>query len=195
MKRIICAVLTVCLIFTSFSFVYAKDASNQPTTAELEEVIKQVRTKIDIPSEFSKFDWNYQTPSYYRQGSWNLSWFDPDRNIGRANVTCLSNGEITGFNVSYYNEERFATLPEKAPEEYLDKVTAFINKALPFTSGHLELSNVTAGYIYSGSYTYTFTRYENGIIVPDNSVSVQYNYLKDKIVSLSSNCFLKISFA
>lgn len=194
MKKIICAILSVCLILTSFSFVYAKDTSNVPTTAELEEVIKQVRTKIDIPSEFSQFDWNYSTPSYYRQGSWNLSWFDPDRNIGRANVTCLSNGEITGFNISYYNEERFATLPEKAPEEYLDKVTAFINKALPFTNGHLELSNVTAGYIYSGSYTYTFTRFENGIIVPDNAVSVQYNYIKDEIVSLSSKFDTGLTF-
>ena len=52
-----CAVLAVIMITSAATFAYA--AKNEPTTEEMERMIKLVKPRLDIPEEASEFSWNY----------------------------------------------------------------------------------------------------------------------------------------
>lgn len=187
MKRFLSFTLLIVILVTSIlSPVQAKTVS-QPTTQELESVIIAVRSKIEIDDEkFSEFSWDYSAPTYYSDASWYLSWNSPDYN-NRINITCDQNGNIINYNKNEYTPERKLYLAEKDPSEYLPIVENFISKIAPFTNGKILL---TGTYLPSSlsypRFSYTFTRYENGIIVPDNTVTIVFDYQANDIRSF--NC-------
>ncbi len=156
--------------------VAAQDvAVNEPTSEKLEEVIKKVRPLIDVPEEFEDFSWNFNDGSYYSLPSWNLSWTDGE--TGEVFIRCDSEGRITSFNRHDYNKPYGAFLPEKAPDDFVEAALAFIKKTAPYTAdSKLVLESVSGGSLYSDTYRFEFTRYENDIPVPDNTVSVTINH-------------------
>ena len=77
MKKILSAFLATLMLVCSISFVSAQTV-NEPTTEELESIIKLVKPKIYVPEECKEFTWRFNAKTAYRDASWNLTWQTPD---------------------------------------------------------------------------------------------------------------------
>lgn len=197
MKKIISAVLAGCLVFSASaatqmnveSYSYETPVSlaktNEATPEAMEQMIKKVRPLIDVPEDYTVFEWNFNAASVYSEASWNFSWANYEK--GEIYVTSDNQGRITGYRIYNYNSSRTPVLPEASPEDYKETVTAFVAKIAPYTEGlDLRLSEVGSGSIYSPCYTYYFTRYENDIIVPDEYITVTFDYSLCEVTRFSS---------
>lgn len=186
MKRILSLTLVLIMLTTSiFSSVTAATVT-EPTTKELESVIIAVRSKIDIDDEkFSELSWHYSAPTYYSDASWYLSWSSPDYD-NRISISCDPDGNITNYSKYEYKKDHQLHLATKDPKAYLPVIEKFINLVAPFASGKLELTktNAPASLSYP-RFSYTFSRFENGIIVPDNFINVSYDFSTNEILSYS----------
>lgn len=198
MKRLLSLILCLALLMCGSSFTVLGAKSYEPTTQELETVIKAVRSKIEIPEEQTEFNWNYNSASYRTQSGWQLGWATPD-NDASTSVYCDSEGNIISYS-SYSSKldddiAYKAVLPENGASYYLDVITDFIYRAAPYTKGHIRLSDTNmSGNLNYHKYDYSFVRVENGIVVPDNGVSVKFDYVANKICDLNINFDLSPDF-
>ncbi len=188
MKRFMSILLSVSLLLTSLSFTsFAKTSKYEPTTEELEEIIKIVRTSVKVPDEQSEFTWHYNSANYYSRSSWSLYWRASENN-SYTNISCYSDGTIFSYTTNSLNSSRKPVLPERSAESYTDTIISFITQIAPYTEGHLLLESAK---IHSGlrnhTYAYSFVRIENGIIVPDNTVRAVLDYTTGTVTSVNIN--------
>ena len=76
--------------------------TTEPTAKDMENLIKIVKPKLDIPEAYTDFDWNYSAPTYYNAASWRFTWSDKDGN-GRVRVTSDEKGNIESYSLSRYD--------------------------------------------------------------------------------------------
>ena len=165
---------------------------DEPTPEAMEEMIKRVRPLIDVPEEYKNFNWDFRSYSY-SEPAWYFSWSGDE---GEISVECDVEGRIFAYHTYDYTNERKTILPAVSPEELLPVAEEFIKKTAPHLSGlDLRLEDTSTGSIvYSHTYTYYFTRYENDIPVPENTVNVSVNYVTKEVSSFSGNILLGIDF-
>lgn len=209
-KRII-SLLTCTSLLASGSMAFAKTAelaveeiavideqvsnksANEPTSEMLEQIIKKVRPLIDVPEEYTDFNWDFNGGSYYSLPSWNLSWSDGES--GEIYIRCDNEGRITSYNSYIFNDEYGASLPTVSPDELVDAAISFVKKTAPYiNTDSLTLVGTADASVYSDTYRYRFLRNENGIPVPDNSVSVTVNYKTKAIENFSTSYNADVSF-
>ena len=173
----------------------AKDAIyntiDEPTPEMMEEMIIRVRPLIDVPEEYTEFDWDF----YNSNGStWLFYWTDEE--TGEIAVACDTEGRIIGYEVYNYARERKAALPELGPDELQPVAEAFLKKTAPFLNDiDLRLESVSYPSIYYNQiYTYRFVRYENNIPVPENVVEVSVNHITKQVESYGCTMSLDIDF-
>ena len=70
--------------------------TTEPTAADMENLIKTVKPKLDIPETYTDFDWNYSAPTYYNTASWRFTWSDKNGD-GRVRVTTDEKGNIESY--------------------------------------------------------------------------------------------------
>ncbi len=212
MKKIISLLTCSSLLLTSMT-AFAQDAQiavdevfvedyvsyedsksqNEPTSEKLEEIIKKVRPLITVPEEYTEFSWDFNAGSYYSLPSWSLGWTD-EKN-GEIYIKCDNDGRITSYSKYNYNDIRGASIPQKSPDEFVNSALEFAKKTSPhIASSEFVLTNTVMASLFSDSYTYRFTRYENGIIVPDNSLTVSVNHKTGEVKSYSCSYTADISF-
>lgn len=167
---------------------------DEPTPEMMEEMIKRVRPMIDVPEEYSEFSWDFYGGSGYSPARWTFFWSDNEN--GEISAECDIEGRITSFNRYSYNRNRNAALPSVSPEELQPIAEAFIKKTAPHLKDmDLRLENVNyASVFYNHSYTYIFTRYENDIPVPENTVQVQVNHITKEVDSFYSRINTDVEF-
>lgn len=168
--------------------------SYEPTAEDMEAIIKRVRPLLTIPQEYTDFDWNYNAPSYYRTASWRFTWTDKDGN-GRVRVTTDEKGNIVSFSNDRFDRNRSIALPRYTREALAKTAEAALAKLCPHTEGSMRLTASSASSLYSQSYYYTFTRYENDILVPDDTASVMVNYVSGEVTSLSASFHDALDFS
>jgi len=193
MKKIVSLILCMMMIFTSVAVPSSAAKTNEPTTEELERIIKTVRPKIDVPEEYTEFEWHYSAPSYYSRASWSLSWNTKNYD-GHVSVTTDADGNIKSFDTYSNKTDRTPTLPEKSPEEFLDTAKAFIEKTAPYTNGKLVFKEARVNSLRNHSYIYGFERVENGIVVPDNGATLTLDYTTGKVTSFNCTFDIDASF-
>lgn len=166
---------------------------DEPTPEMMEAMIKKVRPLITVPEDYKDFSWDFRSGYGSSSPSWYFSWSGND---GEISVECDTDGRIFAYYVYDYNGERKTLLPAISPESLLPAVREFIAKTAPhYASLDLRLENTSTGSIfYSHNYTYYFTRYENDIPVPQNTVSVSVNYITKEITSFSANIAFGLDF-
>jgi len=168
---------------------------DEPTPEMMEEMIKRVRPLIDVPEEYTEFNWDFCGGySYSSPAEWRFYWSDGIN--GEISVSCDLQGRITSYNDYKYNSERKAVLPSVNPEELQPVANAFIKKTAPYLADmdlRLEAVNL-ASVFYNHSYTYIFTRYENDIPVPENTVRVEVNHISKKAQAFYSSVNADVKF-
>ncbi len=158
--------------------------SQEPAADDLERIITVIKSKITIPEELTQFDYNFSTDNYYGSAIWNLNWYAKEGNR-RISASCDQSGNILSF--SSYDGNSNNYVPKFYKSELKNAASEFIKKVTPDIAGKIEYVGVTADGTYSGQYNYQFQRVENGIPMPDNTVTVGVNYQTGNVTSFNSN--------
>ncbi len=198
MKRWI-AFLLCASLFASFSAVYASEETmiisskpaetnkNTPTTDEMQEMIKKVKPLLDVPQEASEFDWNYVAGSMGNPSRWTFTWSNEDSSL-RVSASCDNDGNIIYYNFrDNTNQSSYSRFPKYKKADLEKQAKDFLKRVSPVTEKSLVLVPTMPSGIYSGTYTYRFVRYENGIIFPENYVTVSVNNQTGVVTSYNSN--------
>ncbi len=157
--------------------------TGEPKAEDLERIIKAVKSKIAIPDELSVFNYNFITESSGSSAYWKLDWSTEDYSK-RITVRSDQNGNILYYYSRNNNEGSYA--PKYLKSELKETAAQFIKKTTPDIYNKVEyVSTPSQGY-YGGLYTYQYQRVENGIPMPDNTVTVGVNYETGKVVSFSA---------
>ena len=147
--------------------------SNEPTDKALEAAIKAVKMKINIPKEYSEFNYYYYGTNTSSGVYWNLNWRKPQE---YSYIDVSLDKDFNFISYSTYNyEEKNRNIPSYLKSELVDKAEAFIKKIA--ADIYPKVDYVSANYdgIYSNTYSYYFQRKEKGVAFPDNSITVRVN--------------------
>ncbi len=157
----------------------------QEANAEaLERIITAVKAKITIPEKLTQFDYYLNTGNYYTGATWNLNWYTKEKDE-RISVQSDQNGNIISF---YESKDDYGKYVPKFFKSDLQAAAGnFIKKVAADIYDKTEYVGATSDGTYSGQYNYKFQRVENGIPMPDNTITVGVNYETGKVTSYDSN--------
>lgn len=136
----------------------------------LEKSIKAVKTKIDIPKEYTDFNYYYYGSNTYTNNYWTLIWSN-QKDYSYIEVSLDKDNNITYY-FKYNGYDKDKSVPSYLKKELLDEAEDFIKQIAPKLYPKLEFVSSNYDGIYNNSYTYVFNRKENGIIFPDNLVTI-----------------------
>lgn len=160
----------------------AESASATETETEenrLMSVLTAVKTVIDIPEEYTEFDYDLYTR--YEKESWTLMWRTEDYSKS-ITVSCDSDGRITSYNNNVSHNTAKAPLMRKAKAKEL--ALAFIERVYPGVTASLKEEVNTYSYFGSGAYEFYFVREENGITYSNNYASASVDYTDGRIKNM-----------
>ena len=207
MKKIMSILLASSIAFSGFTafageVVASEDfimpyeesvSSNEPTTQEMEAMIKKVRPLITVPEDYTDFSWHYNAASVYSTSSWQFSWSNAQK--GEIYVICDNEGRITNFRRYDYNKKRNPVLPTVSPSDYEATAREFISRTAPYTNdSRLVFEVQTIGNLYSNTYSYTFLRYENEIPVPSEQITLDLNYVTGEVMGMNCSYTTDVEF-
>ena len=167
--------------------------TTEPTAADMENLIKTVKPKLDIPETYTDFDWNYSAPTYYNTASWRFTWSDKNGD-GRVRVTTDEKGNIESYSLDRYDRERGVKLPHYSKDSLSETAEKALAKLCPDAAGSMKLVASSASSFYSKSFVYSFVRYENDIVVPDDTATVWVDYLTGEMTSLDCSFHYALTF-
>ncbi|MGB8453520.1 MAG: YcdB/YcdC domain-containing protein [Anaerocolumna sp.] len=170
--------------------VVTGNSGQEPKAEDLERIIKTVKAKITIPEELAKFDYYFNSDNNGTGASWNLNWYTED-NSKRITIQSDQDGNI----VRYYSDNNNSGnyVPKYFKADLKAAADKFIKKVAADISGKAEYAGATSEGAYSGQYNYQYQRVENGIPMPDNTITVGVNYETGKVTSYSSNWLYNVN--
>ncbi len=188
LRTVICAVLALLMTLSAASVSFA--ASNEPTTEEMEKVLKIVKPKLDIPEEATEFSWNYRAGNVYNDANWVFTWSDKESKDGDRKsytVVCDADGHITNYDayIPYSVTNAASIVPSATKDEYKEKADAYLAKLNPEAAKSFTLVSSRAGSTRRKTYTYEYVRTENGYNYPDNTATVTLSYNDGSLRSYS----------
>lgn len=179
-KRILAALLAMALVISSFSGIKIS-ADSSLNEKDMERVLLIVKEKLDIP-DYDNFQYNFY--DYSGRVTWNFEWRNGDDYSDYLNVEADNAGHIRYYSVNKNNVEK--GIPAYLSSELEGTAKAWIDQVEPEISKKVELTDSGYSY-YSNRYTYTFTRVNAGIRLPENTVSVGINAKTGAVVFYREN--------
>ena len=136
MKKLVCFLLAGAMASTSVcAFAEAPTISAMPVISDsnskalsLESALAKVKSKIDIPSEFSDFNSNTNKHGNTVSYSFNWSTQDGEKAIG---ISCDGHGRIESYWRYENSDDKSARLGNVDKETALNYAESFLLKALP----------------------------------------------------------------
>lgn len=181
MRRIIALSLSVLIILLA-AMPISVLAQETEREMELEEVIKAVRRKFDIPEEL-KFTDYYVSTNEKGVKTWSLSWRDKEKDVSMS-ASITDKGVITRY--SYY--EPYNEIKKKFPavsmEEALKTAESFIEEIAPAgTMENIRRQDEIDDQILflKDQYSFTYYRVVNGIPYYSNGLSIAVNSETGKV--------------
>ncbi len=159
---------------------------------KLSNIITEIKKKVTIPSDCTKFESNYYGDNYGRGRQWNLSWYS-EKGSHYFTVVCDDNANIT-----YINNRDYERYEKQEPINYLIKelrpaADAYIKKVAPKAWGHVTF--LTASYVgyYNNCYQFEYVRTENGVTMPDNTITIQISAADKEVKQYNANWLFQLS--
>lgn len=182
-KRIITVIMALALVLGTFytgnpNTAYA---ANEETQEQMTDVLLKIKTKLELPDEYSEFNYNYN--NYGERGTWYFNWSTEDSSK-TISLNCDDEAHI--LSMSCYSNESMQTMPEVTADELLDTANKLLARVFPEAVGHVVLKNTYCMY-YRSAYRFNFRRVENGIEMPDNYVMLSVGYKDGELIGLESN--------
>jgi len=152
--------LLCCLSIFLSSFAFAK--TDEPLTTDLERVILIAKSKVDIPEEYSEFEYDFSSETSYSKAYWRLVWTKPDEYNG-ITVSIDNDGNI----LNYYSRADKISNPKPVylKDELKANADSFLLKIAPDVFSKLNYQEAKFNGTYAGTYTYSYTRIENNILM------------------------------
>lgn len=193
MKKGIGLILTVAIVLNSAGVAVLADPgrtsaeevklkeAGKSAPQDLERVIKAVKSKIDIPAEYTEFSSNINSGNFGT--TWRFQWSSKQDEMlksgGSIEVMADSRGNITSYNHYKYdrNSEYKRRLPKITKNQALEAARRFVNYVSPDIAeqlsfeGGIDNSNIE----FTGDYRFNFYRAVNKIPFYDNSASILVN--------------------
>lgn len=163
----------------------ASKVSAEPAEKALEAAILAVKSEIEIPKEYSEFEYYFSGGSTYGNSYFTMTWRNP-KDYSYIEVSCDQNNHITYYN-KYDYSRKDSGVPQYLKKELMDEADAFIRKIAPDIYSRLELTDSYFEGIYSQAYVYQYQRKEGGVSFPDNTVTVWVNADTGEIRTASVN--------
>lgn len=163
--------------------------SAEANSKDLEQIIKVVKSKITVPAALSEFDYYYNSNSYDLNPVWYLNWTSKDGN-DQINVQSDKSGNIISYN---YNQEKKRQAPKFLKSELKSKADAFMKKVASNIVSKVKYQEAAADSFGGGMYVYSYVRVENGIPMPDNTISVGVDFNTGEVKSYSSSWLYDIT--
>ena len=182
MKKFIAVILSSAMIFGGTSGVFADEA----IPAALEQTISTVKDKIEIPKEYSEFEYSINT--YDDKERYNLNWekkeYDSDERKYSISVSIDAEGNIysyENYGVMSWKRGDFSIKNQKSKNECLKAAEDFLKKVLPENYSEFELCD------NSVNGNFVFRQVKNGIPVRSNIVNIMIDLETLNIISYNFN--------
>lgn len=159
------------------------NSSKEPTQTGLATAISIVKAIIQVPSEYSVFNYYYNDGGDFSKAYWSLNWSTND-GVSGIQVNCDEDYHITYYS-KYDSEQTGSGVAKYLRSELKSTAEEFIRKVAQETNGKLEYIDSDFEGIYSNNYVYLYQRTENGIGMPENTVRVTVNCITGEVTSLS----------
>lgn len=159
--------------------------TGEPTAENMEKALLAVKSKIEIPSEYSEFSYYFYDSYMFSDEAWRFVWSTPDGN-SRIIVNCEKNYRITYY-YKYSYTDKPSGIAKYLKSELKSKADDFIVKIAPELKKKYEFVSSDYESIYSGNYVYKYQRKENGVAFPDNSIEVSVNSITGEVTAVSIN--------
>ena len=157
--------------------------ADNPSEKALEAAIKAAKAKIQIPKEYSEFNYSYYGTNSSSGIYWSLSWSNP-KDYSYIDVSLDKDNNLIHY-YSYDYSKNNRSIPNYLKSELQDEAEAFIKKVASDIYSKLDFVEASYGGLYSNTYTYRFQRKENNIIFPDNGVTVGVDAATGEVRSVS----------
>lgn len=169
----------------------AKKTSSEEVSQEqkLNDLLVQVKSVITIPSEYTVFNYSYN--SYSTEPVWYFYWSTKDGN-NYMSIVSDDNGHILNYYNYKYPDE--ATAPQYLQAELKEKADAFLKKIVKDSYSKLSYQSASYDGVYTNAYTYLYERTEKGIPVPDNTITVSIDSSTGEVKQFSSNWDYTVTF-
>lgn len=149
-----------------------------------------VKKKIDLPKGKKEFSFD----TYGENGErWRFKWEGTDDSWS-MDVTCDSEGRITGMNFNEYGKDeedrpKFKYIGKKLEKLMEEK----LEQLIPSTKGNIKITNYWYNSV-SGEVRFEICRTANGIPVPDNGIYVSMDTATGVMTEMYGNWDYDISF-
>ncbi len=188
MKKIISIMLVVTILITFMSPVMA--SSSVTTDKGLENAIKVVKSKIDIPADCKKFTYNI----YNQDGAviWNLSWSNEELQK-YIYVTIDQNNFISSYSSYQYSANYDKKIPKYSRSQGKEIAEKFIEKLNPKLLEEFKLienNNISE----EREYFFNYVRQVNGVAYENNSININVNNYTGQVSNFYCNYSLKTKF-
>jgi hypothetical protein len=189
LKKIISVILAAAMAVTLMLPAMASTATS--TDMGLENAIKSVKERIDIPKEFTKF--SYDISNYGNQNSWRLTWSEEKAN-NNISVTIDENNMIRYY--SAYNDSTSydKKIPKYSEEQGLQIAEKFINKLDSKLLQQFKRVKATDYNSFDNNYNYNYIRQINGIVYSEDSIRVNVNKYTGEINNYNCDYNKDVSF-
>lgn len=161
------------------------DSSQDKTAENMEKALLTVKSKIDIPTEYSEFNYYFYDSYMPTDDAWRFVWTTPDGN-SVINISCDKNYHITYY-YKYNYTDRQSGIANYLKSELKPKADEFIVKIAPELKKKYEFVSADYESVYSGNYVYKYQRKENGVAFPDNTINVSVNSITGEVTAATIN--------
>lgn len=187
MKRLISICLAVCMIFSVLSFSYAADGGD---AAQMQNVLAKVKLKLDIPKEYSEFEYSVYTNNGAER--WTFSW--SSKSDAGIQVQADGKGHILSYDRWSHSNQNSSKAPNLSRSEAQAKALAFIKKTMPEMAASLSKEPSCNVYAYSNAYGFTYQRYEHDILCENQNVRVEVNYINGEVTQASATWLYDVKY-
>jgi len=189
LKRII----SLTLVFVMAIMAWMPVQGTAQEDKDLEQAIKAVKAKIQIPESFTEF--NYNAGSEGEKIIWYLDWASKDKMEGSINVRIDGDGTILGYYCyKPYDYDSTRKFPKIGRHEAMDTAEAFIERMAPGLVSNLRLVDDSEILEMERTHRFNYIRLENGIPYHGNSVNVEVNSETGEVQSYNYNWSEGLSF-
>ncbi len=178
-RRIVTLVLAFALVLGSLytGQPVGTYAANEEVQEQMTDVILKVKTKLELPDEYTEFSSNYN--NYGEKATWYFNWSTADGSKSLY-VNCDDESHIL-YMGSYSNGSR-SGIPDKTADDLKATADKLLARVFPEAKGHVVLKN-TAYQYYRSAYRFLYRRIENNIEMPDNYIALSIDYKTGDLIA------------
>lgn len=183
------------LVPVTISAYNSSATTSDESQVEMKKALTIVKERIDIPKEASEFD--YRTSESYGTRTFHFTWKTPDNAKQYRYITASITGNII---TEYYDSKNSGTytdtptLAKLTDAQLVSKAKGYLKQLNPDIADSVKYEAENFN-LFSNAVDVNFKRYENGILVKDNSGFVRVNRNTGELIEMNVSWWDNAEFA